>query len=216
MITLACGYDAREHAGWETFIASVRRRTASPVDFKRMDSWAMQQGTNEFTASRFLVPWLCNSVGHAIFCDAADQIMLADVAELDALFDPRFAVQVVKHDYKTRNPIKYIGTSMEAPNRDYVRKNWASVMLINCEHPAWAGMVPGRVRDMTMLELLQFQFIDDADIGELPDEWNRIIDEGQPIEGGKLLHWTAGIPLFEHYRDAPGADLWRAEYERTT
>jgi hypothetical protein len=216
MITLACGYDAREHAGWETFIASVRRRTESPIDFKRMDSWAMQQGTNEFTASRFLVPWLCQFNGHAIFCDAADQIMLADVAELDALFDPRFAVQVVKHDYKTRNPIKYIGTPMEAQNRDYWRKNWASVMLINCEHPGWAGMTPGRVRDMTMLELLQFQFLDDDAIGSIGDEWNRIVDEGQPIEGAKLLHFTAGIPLFPHYRNAPGADLWFAEYERTT
>lgn len=217
MITLACGYDRREHAGWEAFIASVRRRTTSPLTLERMDNWTMQQGTNEFTASRFLVPWLCKFTGHAIFCDAADQIMLADVAELDALFDPRFAVQVVKHDYRTRNPVKYIGTPMQAENRDYARKNWASVMIVNCEHPAWAQLTPGRVRDMTFMELLQFKFIgDDSLIGELPNEWNRLVDEGQPVEGAKILHWTAGIPLFEHYRDAPAADVWRAEYERAT
>jgi hypothetical protein len=217
MIVLACGYDRREHIGWETFIASVRRRTQAPVTFERMDNWTMQQGTNEFTASRFLVPWLCKFKGRAIFCDAADQIMLADVAELDALFDPRFAVQVVKHDYLTRNPVKYIGTPMEAVNRDYPRKNWASVMLINCEHPAWARLTPGVVRDMSMMQLLQFQFIgDDALIGELPGEWNRLVDEGQPVEGAKICHFTAGLPIFEHYRNTPGADLWFAELEHVT
>lgn len=216
MITLACGYDRREHAGWEAFIASVRKRTAAPLDLKRMDNWTMQQGTNEFTASRFLVPWLCGFTGRAIFCDAVDQIMLADVAELDALFDRRFAVQVVKHDYLTRNPVKYLGTPMEAQNRDYARKNWASVMLINCEHPAWDGMVPGRVRDMTMMDLLQFAFIPDPMIGELPNEWNRLVDEGQPVEGAKILHWTSGAPLFPHYRNAPGAELWFQEYEAAT
>jgi hypothetical protein len=216
MLHLACGYDRREHIGWEAFIASVRRRASVPVHFERIDSRTMQQGTNEFTVSRFLVPWLCHFKGRAIFCDASDQIMLADVAELDALFDPRYAVQVVKHEYATRHPRKYVGTPMEAENLDYARKNWASVMLMNCEHPAWSRLTPGVIRDMRMLDLLQFRFIDDDAIGELPNEWNRLVDEGQPVEGAKICHWTAGIPAFHHYRHAPGADLWRAEQEAST
>lgn len=213
MINLFCGYDAREHEGWETFVSSVRRRTASPVNFVRMGAQDMPQGTNEFTYSRFLVPYLCNFKGHAIFCDAADMIMLADVAELDALFDPQYVVQVVKHpSYGTRHRMKYVGTDMHCPNRDYSRKNWASVMLMNCEHPYWRQIDPQTLQTVAGLSLLQFGGLRPEEIGELPNEWNRLVDEGHPVEGAKIMHWTAGIPLFEYYRNAPGADLWFQEY----
>ena len=217
MINLFCGYDPREHEGWETFVASVRRRTASPINFRRMGAMDMPEGTNEFTYSRFLAPYFCDFKGHAIFCDAADMIMLADVADLDALFDPRFAVQCVKHhDYKTRHPIKYQMTDMQCPNRDYSRKNWASVMLMNCEHPYWKTLTPQSMQGAHGVSLLQFAALKPEEIGALPDCWNRIVDEGQPVEGAKILHWTAGVPLFEHYRNAPGADLWRIEYGART
>ena len=51
------------------------------------------------------------------------------------------------------------------------------------------------------------------DIGELPPEWNVLVDEGQPSDGAQVLHWTAGIPAFDHYKDTDCADLWRAERE---
>lgn len=216
MIELFCGYDAREHEGWETFVSSVRRRTTAPINFRRMGAMDMPEGTNEFTYSRFLAPFLCDFKGHAIFCDAADMVMLADVAELDALFDPQFAVQVVPHAYTTRHPMKYVGTDMHCPNRDYARKNWASVMLINCAHSYWSTITPRTLRTVAGLSLLQFGGLKREEIGFLPDEWNRLVDEGQPVEGAKVLHWTAGIPLFAHYRNAPGADLWRIEYGART
>lgn len=217
MISLFCGYDAREHEGYETFVSSVRRRTSHPVNFVRMGAQDMPQGTNEFTYSRFLVPFLSGFEGHAIFCDASDMVMLADVAELDALFDPRFAVQVVRHDYNTRHPMKYVGTDMQCQNHDYPRKNWASVMLMNCEHPYWRPITPPALNKVAGLSLLQFFGLDlNDDIGSLPNEWNRLVDEGQPVEGANVLHWTAGIPLFDHYRNAPGADIWRDEYGART
>ena len=40
------------------------------------------------------------------------------------------AVQVVKHDYKTRMSKKYFGNV----NENYPRKNWSSVVLWNCKH----------------------------------------------------------------------------------
>jgi hypothetical protein len=100
---------------------------------------------------------------------------------------------------------------MECPNLDYPRKNWASIFILNCEHPAWLGLNP---EGQSVIDLLQFKHLDDADIGELPDEWNRLVDEGHSVEGAKVCHWTAGIPSFENYHDAPGADLWRAERDK--
>jgi hypothetical protein len=155
--------------------------------------------------------------GRAIFADAADMICLSDVNELQALLmNLTEAVGVVKHQYNTKNKTKYIGTPMESPNVDYARKNWASLMLINCEHPAWETITPESINTWSMGELLQFKFLADSEIEVIPNEWNRLVDEDQPVGGAKILHWTAGIPGFKHYEKAPGADLWRIECARAT
>jgi hypothetical protein len=168
----------------------------------------LPEGTNNFTVSRFLVPWLCNFEGWAIFCDAADMLMQGDIAELYSLRDERYAVQVVQHpDYKTRHPTKYRGTSMECPNSNYPRKNWASVMLVNCAHIDWLRVKPEFLAETPIKKLLELGFL--GEIGELPAEWNCLVDEGQPA--GKVLHWTAGVPGFEAYHDAPYANLWHDE-----
>lgn len=218
MIRLFCGFDQREAIGYHVFAASVIEHATAPVQFVPLTSRGLPQGTNAFTFSRFLVPSLCGFEGHAIFMDGADMVALGDIAELDALFDPAFAVQVVKHpDYKTRHPIKYRETGMECVNRDYARKNWASVMIFNCAHPYWRPLDHGTLHTVAGLSLLQFGGlrIDDdpkrglmREVGELPNEWNRIVDEGQPVEGAKLLHWTAGIPGMPAYAQSPGAWHW--------
>lgn len=214
MIHLFCGYDKRESIGFHTFVASVIQHASEPVAIHPLDAKGLPQGTNTFTFSRFLVPWLMNFRGRAIFADACDMLMLRDIAELDALFDRSKAVQVVPHDYHTRHPQKYIGTPMQCPNRDYPRKNWASLMLINCEHPGWRGMNPARVAAFEPIPttLLGLNWLGEDEIGYLPDEWNRLVDEGQAVEGAAVLHWTAGVPFFEHYKNAPGADHWRASF----
>ena len=211
MIRLFCGYDPREAIGWHVFAQSVIARASEPVQLIPLASMGMPCGTNAFTLSRFLIPWLCGFKGRAIFADASDMLMRGDVAELDRLFDPFYALQVVRHaDYKTKHRTKYRGTDMECPNTDYSRKNWASLMLLNCEHPAWQHMTPEFVEGQKPIDLLPLSWAGEA-IGGLPDAWNRLVDEGQPTEGAKLLHWTAGFPAFEHYRTAPGAEHWHAE-----
>lgn len=137
-------------------------------------------------------------------------LMKADISELWALRDDYKAVQVVKHDYKTRHPRKYVGTRMEAPNHDYPRKNWSSVMLINCQHYHWRDMKPEKIQEMTGPELHRFSWLKDDLVGELPAEWNWIADEFGPNPDAKLIHWTAGTPAFPHYTNAPHAeDFWR-------
>ena len=213
-IKLFCGFDEREALGYAVFCHSVIRRASRPVEFIPLASMGLPEGTNAFTVSRFLVPWLCDFKGHAIFCDASDMLMQGDIAELDSLFNPDYAVQVVQHpDYRTRHKTKYRGTSMECPNSDYPRKNWASVMLVNCEHKIWEKYNPTMLSMVGALSLLQFSPLwfmgEPSPIGELPAEWNCLVDEGQPA--GKLLHWTAGIPGFQAYSGAPFAELWHHE-----
>lgn len=212
MINLFCGYEAREAPGFHVFVSSVLARASQPVRIIPLAEMGLPQGSNAFTRSRFLVPYLMGFEGHAIFCDASDMLVLGDVAELDALFDPQFSVQVVQHpNYQPKDKIKYRGTTMETLNTSYDRKNWASVMVINCEHPDWAAMSPAAVARSTTLELLQLKW---ANVGSLPDSWNRLVDEGHYVAGANLLHWTCGIPGFEHYRNAPGAELWHAAHRQ--
>lgn len=211
MIHLFCGYDERESIGFAVFAHSVIARSSQPVALIPLSSMGLGEGTNSFTKSRFLVPYLMGFKGRAIFMDASDMLIRADIATLDAQFSADFAVQVVQHkDYETRNRLKYVGTSMEAQNKDYPRKNWASVMLFNCEHPVWQDMTPATINGMSMADLLSLDFCGE-DVGMLHPKWNRLVDEGQGA--GNVLHWTAGIPAFDHYRDAPAADFWLAERE---
>lgn len=214
MIQLFCGYDPREAIGFHAFTASVLKYASRPIAIHALDSKGLPQGSNSFTISRFLVPHLMGRKGRAIFADASDMLLLADIVELDALFDQRFAVQVVKRpNYMSQHLRKYVGTEMECAQSNYSRKNWASLMLINCEHPAWRDVTPEMLAQSNPLDLLQLTLCRDA-IGDLPAEWNVLADEGDVLDGAKLLHWTAGIPAFKNYADAPGAEHWYDQWNQ--
>jgi hypothetical protein len=214
MITLFTGFDRRESAGWHVFAQSVLERCSQPVAIRPLTHMpGMPEGSNAFTFTRFLIPYLMDWQGTAIFVDGVDMLCREDLAELEALRNPHMAVQVVKHDYRTRHPMKYVGSSMECENRDYPRKNWASVMLINCGNIAWRKVRPHTLAGYTPLDLLGLRFIDDERIGDLPPEWNWLADEHGEWDGAKLLHWTAGVPEFEAYKTSAHAAEWFAARE---
>jgi len=216
MINLYIGHDPRETVGTHVFIQSVLKHSTVPVSFTplhkpmlyRAFGGDVGEGTNAFTMSRFLIPFLMDWRGTAIFMDGADMLMRWDIANLEALRDPYKAVQVVQHSYDTNAPRKYVGTSMESDNLDYRRKNWASVMLINCAHYAWRRMTPSYLLKGNKLEALSFAWCPDQYIGSIPIEWNWLVDEHGHSETAKVLHWTQGVPLFAAYSHMPHADEW--------
>lgn len=216
MINLYVGHDARETVGTHVFIQSVLKHSTVPVSItplhkpmlRRAFGGDVGEGTNAFTMSRFLIPFLQDWRGHAIFMDGADMLCRWDLSELEDLRDPYRAVQVVKHSYKTNAQRKYVGTGMEADNLDYARKNWASVMLINCAHYAWRRMTPSFLLKGNKLEALSFAWCPDQYIGDLPGDWNWLVDEYGPNETAKVLHWTQGIPLFKAYSHSPHSGEW--------
>jgi lipopolysaccharide biosynthesis glycosyltransferase len=213
-IPLYCGYDAREAAGYHVFCQSVIERSSVPVSFiplhgPMLDGFDGQKdGTNKFIYSRFLVPYLQNYNGWALFMDGSDMICLDDIAKLWALREQNSfnkALAVVKHDYKTKHPRKYIGTPMEADNADYPGKNRSSVILFNCAHYANRRLTPELVSESPGSFLHRFQWVNDDQIGELPAEWNRLAME-QDISDASLVHYTCGSPGFSHYQHCDGAD----------
>lgn len=224
VITIYAGFDPREEAGTHIFVSSVLHKATAPVCivplhldlFKSFYSAGHRDGTNAFIYTRFLIPYLQDFNGWAIFADGADMLLRADVAELWALRDPYKAVQVVKHSYTTKHQRKYVGTKMEAGNEDYPCKNWSSLMLVNCSHFAWRQMTPERIQQMSGADLHRFAWMDNAVIGELPAEWNWIVDEYGANPEAKLVHWTAGVPAFPHYERAPHAPEFFAQLANVT
>jgi lipopolysaccharide biosynthesis glycosyltransferase len=212
MLTLYVGYDQREACVYHTFCQSVIEHASGPVQFiplhkPMLDNFDGQQdGTNAFIYSRYLVPHLQNYKGFALFCDG-DMHVNADIYELYNLREPQYAVQVVKHDYKTRQHRKYIGSPIENDNIDYDRKNWSSVMLFNCEHPSNRYLTPENVAEAGGLFLHRFKWLNDEQIGDLPAEWNHLV--GEYIDGpAKLYHHTLGSPGFAHYAECYSSQDW--------
>lgn len=220
-IRIYCGYDPRESAGYHAFAQSVMDHASQPCAFIPLHKPMLENfdgqrdGTNAFIYSRFLVPYLENYRGWAIFADAADMIVRDDIAKLWNMreqFVFNKAVAVVKHDYKTKHPRKYIGTPMEANNDDYPRKNWSSLMLWNCAHSANMRLTPEVVRESPGSFLHRFQWLADDQIGELPADWNVLVGE-QDTASAHLLHYTLGIPGMPHYKNCDASENWHRAYK---
>ena len=167
-----------------------------------------KDGSNTFIYSRFLVPHLMGYKGWAIFADG-DMVCNADIAELWALRDERYAVQVVKHDYRTRFPVKYLGNK----NEDYPRKNWSSVMLWNCGHEANRLLTPEYVEQSNGSRLHRFLHLDDELIGGLPTTWNWLVEEFPFKNDCKLFHYTVGTPCFRDYIACDNAKFWHEAFK---
>lgn len=187
---------------------SVIEQCSAPVSIIPLHG-RQRDGTNSFTYERFLIPHHCGYKGFAIFVDGSDMLLRSDIAELWALRSGWHAAQVVKHEYTTTHPRKYLGTPMEADNRDYPRKNWSSVVLWNCEHYMNRCLTPESLEKLDGSYLHRFSWLPDDRIGELPAGWNWLVDEYGENERAKILHWTAGMPGFKHYAQAPHAKEWR-------
>jgi len=167
--------------------------------------------STEFTYTRFLVPHLANFQGWAVFCDC-DFLWTRDVADLYAYRDDRYAVMCVQHDYQPTESLKMDGRTQTV----YPRKNWSSLMLLNCNHPATRRLTVERVNTESGAYLHRFQWAEDTEIGALDPTWNWLEGWDAPKQDGLpgAIHYTRGGPWFENWQDVDYADLWLAEYER--
>ena len=208
MIRLFVGFDQRESIAYHVFCQSVIEKASQPVAFIPITHKAFPKsdGSNSFTLSRYLIPYLCDYTGWAIYADS-DMVMERDIAELWALrhaYICNTAVAVVKHVYHSAHKRKYIGTSMEADNQNYARKNWSSLVLWNCSHFGNRCLAPQFVSGKGGAYLHRFNWLEDKQIGELPPEWNHLVGE-QECRDPKLRHYTLGIPAIKAYAGVESA-----------
>lgn len=163
--------------------------------------------TTEFSISRFLVPHLTR--GWALFCDP-DIVCMADIAELFYLADDKYAVMVVKHDYEPEDEIHMVDqVQVKIP-----RKNWASVILWNCNHPANKKLSLDKINGWPGRDLHAFKWLQDEEIGELPVAWNYLMGVYPTMPGIKLAHFTLGGPWLPGWEGSKVDYIWEAEYKK--
>jgi lipopolysaccharide biosynthesis glycosyltransferase len=217
MIRIFIGFDRREAVAYSVLAHSLQVRASAPVTiapvmlsqlgacFSR-ERHALQ--STEFSFSRFLVPSLSGFEGWSIFMDC-DMLACADIADLWALRNEHYAVQVVQHDHRPRERSKFLGQ----PQTAYAKKNWSSMMLLN--NSRCRALTPEYVNTATGLELHQFKWLDgDHCIGALPQRWNHLVGYDPPDPDAAIVHYTLGGPWFEDSADSEYTDKWHAERAR--
>jgi hypothetical protein len=227
------GFDSRHAAAHAVCRFSVERRLTRPVpvrgvvladlraagmytrptevrDGQLWDVISDAPMSTEFAISRFLVPWLAGC-GVAVFMDC-DMVARVNLVKLFNQFDPRYAVMCVKHHHAPVEEIKMDGQVQTV----YPRKNWSSVMMFNCDHPANQALTVKLINEVPGRDLHGFCWLPDDLIGELHPRWNYLVGhttlhEKRSDENPAIIHWTDGYPLLKGYENAEYADEFHAE-----
>lgn len=209
------GYDEIERVAWYTLAHSIIEKSSVPISLNPIATEHFRKfftrkrdskQSNSFSFSRFVVPYLMNFTGYAIFMDC-DMMLRTDIAEIIDVINtgPEKAVYVVPHDYTPTDTVKYLNTKQYA----YPRKNWSSFVVWNCGHKKNRILSPEFFNSASGLELHRFAWLNDDEIGELDIRWNWLVGDYQdPPSDVKNVHWTLGGPYFSEFSEVDFAEEW--------
>ena len=222
-INFFVGYDSKEDIAYRICKYSLIKRASSNVKVTslKLDELTAKNlytrivdplASTQFTYSRFLVPYLMNYNGWAVFCDC-DFVFLEDVNILFKNLDKSKAVYCVQHDYTPKEKHKMDGQKQTI----YPRKNWSSFMIVNCSHPSTKSLTIETVNKESGAYLHQFKWCKDDEIGSLDERWNWLEGWTSNHNNSKpfAIHYTRGGPWFSEWQDVEFAEEWineRNEY----
>jgi hypothetical protein len=212
------GWDSREDIAYQVCRESLARNSSEWLDIKPIKQHEMRErglywrehdplSSTEFSFTRFLVPYLAGYEGWALFMDC-DFLWRGDVAGIMDYADPKVPVMVVQHRYEPKETTKMDG----AVQHQYPRKNWSSLMLINCGHRSVKDCLKIEdVNNQTGMYLHQLLWAG-THIGALPiaynylEGWHTKNDCPNPV----AVHFTRGGPWFKDWGNVEYADEWLA------
>jgi hypothetical protein len=226
------GWDANEMTAHLVAAESFKRHTTADLNIHRLSLQGLpDRYTRETTErhgqlwdvisqapmstahalARFFVPYLQGYDGWALFTDG-DVLCRADVAALFDLADEQYAVQVVQHPPLLETTPKKTGV----PQLPYRRKNWSSVILWQCGHPANHALTLDVLNTWTGRALHSFSWLQDDQIGHLPPGWNYLVGVSKVLipERVHLAHYTLGTPDLPGHEHDLFADEWFATAKR--
>lgn len=200
-LNIAIGYDPRQPAAVTCLMSSLIRQSTVPISISPLviDYLPVPNemvGLTPFTYLRYMVPWLMGFKGKAIFLDA-DIVVRGDIADLMLEAQGDHAVWCVKHKAKFER---------------------TSVMVFDCAHGANKVLTPQYVQE-NHKTLPKFSWLDGYDsdlIGDLPHEWNHLVMYDEPNPDAKLIHFTAGIPIWPETSGCEHTEAWVEEMSFAT
>jgi hypothetical protein len=212
MLKICIGYDPAETVAYHVLCHSIQRQSSGPVAFIPIDKTnipqftrGMEDGSTEFSFSRFLTPWLAGYDGLAIFMDS-DMLVRGDIYDILDYIDHKHDVYVVKHDYRPKEGKKFLGNTQHI----YPKKNWSSMMVFNCYKDGCKKLTPKAVNEESGAWLHRFEWADS--VGEIPQEWNHLVGEYTPNDKARIVHFTLGSPCFDGYESQEWAEEWYKEH----
>lgn len=190
MFRIFIGYDPRQPLSYNVMRHSIERHASStplvsPLILKQLP--ITREGATEFTFSRWLCPYLSGFEGVSVFFDE-DQVCIGDVFELELPASDTWSVAVLKAQ---------------------PRFEWPSVMVFN---NARCTMLTPQFIDDTANDLYDWAWVEEDQIGTLPDAWNHCVGYHDPKDA-KLYHYTEGIPFWPECRGLPEDRFWFEEYQ---
>lgn len=213
VLNIYIGYDDVETVAYHTLSHSIIKYASGPVRISPICSKHFrkffnrprdEKQSNDFSFTRFLVPYLNDYDGYAIFMDC-DMMLRTDIYEVLNEIDPDSAVSAVQHDYTPSDTTKYLNKIQYA----YPRKNWSSFVIWNCSHVKNRILTPTFVETASGLELHRFTWLLDREIGNLDLRWNWLVgDYINPPKNVRNVHWTIGGPYFQEYSDVDFSAEW--------
>ena len=172
--------------------SSFLPKPSSNSDIQHRDIFDEKPFGTDFSFSRFLVPFLHRLEGWALFMDC-DMFFRSDPLELFKKYnDTKYAIYCVQHNYHPTETIKMYGNEQY----QYSRKNWSSVVMYNCGHHGHKNLSVDDINTKTGRWLHNFLWLEDKDIGKLPEEWNWLDGYSSSKIEAKNVHFTRGGPWF--------------------
>jgi hypothetical protein len=206
-IPIFIGVDPRERAATNVLVDSLVQNSSVPLSITPLITpQLVAQGlywrerspkqSTAFSFTRFLVPYLMGYQGWAIFMDC-DMLCRDDIAKLWEQRNEEFSLLCVHHNHQPTDNLKFLGEVQSA----YPKKNWSSLMLLNCER--CKTLTPEYVNSASGLDLHRFHWLNgDHEIGAITGGWYYLVAQQDPAlaASSPLLHWTLGGPWFREQR----------------
>jgi lipopolysaccharide biosynthesis glycosyltransferase len=211
MIKVFIGFDPNEEVAFHVLSQSIHKYASSPVSITPIRLSQLKGIFNrereplqstQFSFSRFLVPYLSEYEGFSIFIDC-DMLFLDDIVKLIDSVDKKYAISVVKHNHNPTEDKKFLNQIQSK----YQRKNWSSVIVFN--NTKCKALTPDFVNTATGLQLHQFKWLKDEQIGSLDIKYNHLVEYTQNTKDIINLHYTKGGAYFKEYENCQFSKEWR-------
>jgi len=210
------GYENEYPESFEVCAESIRRFNPnheiiplikSELEEKGLYTREYQGESTDFAFTRFLVPFLSDYKGYALFCDG-DFMWRCDPQEIEdyakqSNYSP--SVWVVKHPPFLTTPYKKMKGKA---NMSYPKKYWSSLMYFN--NDKCFSLTSDLVNSWSGKDLHEFAWA--SEIGDLPAEYNAMVNYYK-FPQAKAVHFTDGGPWLDIHDDMLYSTEWLKIYK---